>query len=76
MDRERCILILEGYGVGLRMVRLIRNYWRDAIMVCRASGNYGQPFKACRGMTQGGPLSAKLFNISWSMLWCAKCSSS
>ena len=31
--------------------------------VCRASGNYGAPFKAGRGVTQGGPLSAKLFNI-------------
>ncbi len=26
-------------------------------------GNYGQPFKASHGVTQGGPLSAKLFNI-------------
>jgi hypothetical protein len=31
--------------------------------VWRASGNYGTPFKAGRGVTQGGPLSAKLFNI-------------
>ena len=45
------------------MVRLIRGYWRDAIMVCRAAGYYGQPFTAGRGVTQGGPLSAKLFNI-------------
>ena len=63
MDREHCIMILEKYGVGPRMIRLIRSYRRDAIMVCRASGNYGQPFKAGRGVTQGGPLSAKLFNI-------------
>jgi hypothetical protein len=26
MDRERCLLILEGYGVGPRMIRLIRNF--------------------------------------------------
>ena len=45
------------------MIQLIRTYWRNAIMVCRASGNYGTPFKAGRGVTQGGPLSAKLFNI-------------
>ena len=32
-------------------------------MVCRTSGNYGEPFQAGRGITQGGPLSAKLFNI-------------
>jgi hypothetical protein len=32
-------------------------------MVCHAWGNYGGPFCAGRGVTQGGPLSAKLFNI-------------
>ncbi len=63
MDRERSLLILEGYGAGPNMVWLIRNFWRDATMVCRASGNYGGPFCAGRGMTQGGPLSDKLFNI-------------
>ena len=46
MDRECCILILEGYRAGPRIIRLIRDYWRDAIMVCCALGNYGTPFKA------------------------------
>ncbi len=63
MDRERCLLILEGYGAGPNMVQLICNFWRDATMVCRTSGNYGGPFCAGQGVTQGGPLSAKLFNI-------------
>ncbi len=63
MDRERCIMILEGYGAGPRLVRLVCSYWRDAIMVCWASGNYGMAFKAGRGVTQGNPMSAKLFNI-------------
>ncbi len=63
MDRERCLLILEGYGAGPNMVQLIHNFWRDATMVCRTSGNYGGPFCAGQGVTQGGPLSAKLFNI-------------
>ncbi len=63
MDRERCIMLLEGYGAGPWMIRLIRGYRRDAIMVCRAAGYYGTAFKAGRGVTQGGPLSARLFNI-------------
>ncbi len=63
MDREQCILILKGYGAGPLLVCLVQMYWRDAIMVCRASGYYGTPFKAGRGVTQSGPLSAKLFNI-------------
>jgi hypothetical protein len=51
------------HGVGPQMLRLIRNFWETATNVCRAKGNYGRPFKAGRGVTQGGPLSAKLFNI-------------
>jgi hypothetical protein len=34
MDRERCLLILEGYGVGPRIIRLIWNFWRNAVLVC------------------------------------------
>ncbi len=34
MDREQVIMLLEEYGAGPRMIRLIRGYWRDAIMVC------------------------------------------
>ena len=63
MDRERCLEILEMHGVGPNMLRLIHNYWDTAINVCWAKGNYGRAFQAGRGVTQGGPLSAKLFNI-------------
>jgi hypothetical protein len=63
MDWERWLLILEGYGVGPIMVWLIRNFWWDATMVCCALGNYRGLFCAGRGVTQGGALSAKLFNI-------------
>ena len=45
------------------MLGLIHNFWETATNVCCAKGNYGRPFKAGRGVTQGGPLSAKLFNI-------------
>ncbi len=63
VDWGHCLMLLEGYGAGPQMIRLSRTYWQDAIMVCHASGNYGQPFKAGHGVTQGGPLSARLFNI-------------
>jgi hypothetical protein len=62
-DQERCLLILEGYGVRPRMIRLIWTFWHNAVLVCRMLGNYGSPFCAGGDMTQGGPLSAKLFNI-------------
>ncbi len=51
MDRERCLLILEGYGVGPRMIKMIRNFWCNAVLVCQASGNYGSPFCAGHGVT-------------------------
>jgi hypothetical protein len=63
MDRERYLLVLEGHGAGPKMRRLIHHFWDDTQMVCHASGNYDVPFKAGQGVTQGGPLSAKLFNI-------------
>jgi hypothetical protein len=34
MDKERCLLILEGYGVGPRMIRLIWNFRCNAVLVC------------------------------------------
>ena len=63
LDRDRCLEILEKYGVGNNIVRLIKTFWDQAIMVCRASGYYGEPFKAFRGTTQGGPVSPRIFNI-------------
>ncbi len=33
MDRERCLMVLEGYGAGPQMIRLIPGLWCNAIMV-------------------------------------------
>ncbi len=63
MDWERCLFILEGHGIGPSMRQLIRHFWDKTANLCRASGNYGMPFKTGRGVTQGGPLSAKLYNV-------------
>jgi hypothetical protein len=63
MNCGRCLEILALHGVGPKMLRLILNFWDLAMNVCQAKGNYGRPFKAGRGVTQEGPLSAKLFNI-------------
>ncbi len=32
-------------------------------MVCHAGGNFGEPFNAGQGITQGGPLSGLMFNV-------------
>ena len=63
MDRGRCREILEGYGIVLNMICLIMYFWDNALLVCRASWRYGTEFRANHGVTQGRPLSPKLFNI-------------
>ena len=63
--RERFREILVGYGVGPNMIRLIMFFWiwENATLVFRTSERLGTQFKSCPGVTQGGPLSPKLFNI-------------
>ena len=63
MDRSRCLLILKDCGVGFKTLRLIQRFWDQGILICRASGCYGEPFKAKRGVTQGGPVSPTIFNL-------------
>ena len=64
MDRDECEKILEGYGVGPRMLRIIVRFWKTSQMVCRAGGYYDtSSFQAERGVTQGGPVSPRIFNI-------------
>ena len=38
LDKPRCLEILEGYGVGPRVLRLLRRYWAQLQMVARAGG--------------------------------------
>ncbi len=63
LDRERTLNILAAYGVGPKMLALQKHFWDTAQLVCRAGGNYGEPFCTGRGVTQGGPLSSLMFNV-------------
>ena len=63
MDRSRCLLILKDCGVGFKTLRLIQRFWDGSVLVCKATGCYGEPFKARRGVTQGGPVSPTIFNL-------------
>jgi hypothetical protein len=63
LDREQMLKILVAYGVKPRMLRLQKHFWDTAKLVCRAGGNYGEPFNAKRGITQGGPISSLVFDV-------------
>ena len=63
MDRGQCLAILKAAGVGPCALRLINSFWDNEVLVCRAAGYYGRPFKSERGVAQGGPLSPTIFNL-------------
>ena len=63
LERSICLEILEGYGVGPRLWRLLQTSWGFMRMVAKAGGYYGSVFKISRGVTQGYPLYPTIFNV-------------
>ncbi len=63
LKQMRCLKILVGYGVGPKLLRLQKQFWDNAKMVCHAGGNFREPFSFSRGITQGGALLGLMFNV-------------
>ena len=63
LDRSRLLETLEGYGVGPQARKLLKTYWHCLTMVAWAGGYYGKYFRGERGVIQGDPLSATIFNV-------------
>ena len=63
LDRERCLEILMGYGVGPQIKKILWHYWNHLSMVARAGCYYGTTFKGHLGLTKGGPISPTIFNM-------------
>ena len=63
LDRDRTLVILEGYGVGPRSLKLLRQFWVQQKVVAKQSGYFGEAFDATRGVTQGDIISPTIFNI-------------
>ena len=49
--------------MGPNILRLIKYFWDEAVLVSRANEYYGKPFAVYRGDTQGGPLFPSNFNV-------------
>ena len=61
--QDICLEIIAAYSVGPRTIRLLPTYWDWLTMVVRAGGYFGLPFKGYCRVTQGDPLSPKLFSV-------------
>ena len=51
--REWGLMILEGYGMGPRLHRLLVVYWDRTVMAERGGGYYRDPFQSSHGVAQG-----------------------
>ena len=59
----RCMEILQGYGMGQIVVRLIIHHWEYLMFVLKAKRFLGTPFYTGRRVPQGDPASPIIFNI-------------
>jgi hypothetical protein len=63
LDRNRTLQLLQRYGMGERLLKILTNFWSSLRVVARQQGYYGDPFKSKRGTTQGNIISPTIFNI-------------
>ena len=63
LDRERCIEVLSGYGVGLNLARLLKSYWEQQRIAPKTGKFLGKEFHTGRVLMQRDPHSPIIFNI-------------
>ena len=63
VDRELLLEILEGYGVGLNVLGLLKFYWDHQCCVAKCGKYHREMFVSYRGASQGGVVSPTLFNV-------------
>jgi hypothetical protein len=63
LDQTRTLQLLQGYGIGERILHLLTNFWTGLKVVARQQGYHGEPFRSERGTTQGDIISPTIFNV-------------
>ena len=63
IDRASTLQLLQDYGVGPRILRLLEHFWDQHVIIPRQHAFFGAPFPARRGLTTGNILAPVIFNI-------------
>jgi hypothetical protein len=63
LNRGRTLNMLEGYGVGRWIRRLLTNFWARQLAAACQAGYHRLPFEVNRGVTQGDIPSPTIFNV-------------
>jgi len=63
LDRDRALILLQDYGVGPNMLRLIQLFWARHVVIPRQQAFFGEPFHAGRGLATGDITALIIFNI-------------
>ena len=63
LDRERCLEVLNGYGMRPNLTRLLKPYWERQRIAPKDSKFLGKEFRTGRGLTKGESASPMIFNI-------------
>jgi exonuclease III len=63
LDRERLYLVMEAYGMGPNILRLLKNTWADSGVVPKQEGRFGRLIPTDRGVKQGDIPSPIFFNL-------------
>jgi hypothetical protein len=61
LDRERLYMVMEAYGMGPRMLRLLKTAWAGSGVVPKQSGRFGKRINTEQGGQARGYPFAHLF---------------
>ena len=62
LDRERCLEVLNGYGLGTNLTCLLKYNWERKRIAPKTDKLLRKVFQMGRGLTQGYPALSMIFN--------------